>query len=216
MQLNQRFPGLATKGSFAIHDCESNQSFPSLNKNLSPSAPVELCGDIVKNPVEILKKYPTAVIVREVASGASERLEFAKVCEQLENGDTLVVCKLDRFCRTAKEGLGYVDYLRSKGVTIHILNMGVIDNSPMGRLMVTMLLAFAEFERALIIERTQTGKAAARSRTGFRDGRPPKFTPEQIDHAIGLLETHSYKQVTKMTGISRSTLQRENRKRREQ
>lgn len=161
---------------------------------------------------EILKKYPTAVIVREVASGASERLEFAKVCEQLENGDTLVVCKLDRFCRTAKEGLGYVDYLRSKGVTIHILNMGVIDNSPM----VTMLLAFAEFERALIIERTQTGKAAARSRTGFRDGRPPKFTPEQIDHAIGLLETHSYKQVTKMTGISRSTLQRENRKRREQ
>ena len=48
---------------------------------------------------EILKKYPTAVIVREVASGASERLEFAKVCEQLENGDTLVVCKLDRFCR---------------------------------------------------------------------------------------------------------------------
>lgn len=150
---------------------------------------------------EILKKYPTAVIVREVASGASERLEFAKVCEQLENGDTLVVCKLDRFCRTAKEGLGYVDYLRSKGVTIHILNMGVIDNSPMGRLMVTMLLAFAEFERALIIERTQTGKAAARSRTGFRDGRPPKFSREQIDHAICLLENHSYKEVTKMTGI---------------
>lgn len=165
---------------------------------------------------EILDKYPTAVIVREVASGASERPEFKKVCEQLENGDTLIVCKLDRFCRTAKEGLGYVDYLRSKGVTIHILNMGVIDNSPMGRLMVTMLLAFAEFERALIIERTQTGKAAARSRTGFRDGRPPKFSHEQIDHAIGLLETHSYKEVTKMTGISRSTLQRENRKRRNQ
>ena len=163
---------------------------------------------------EILEKYPTAVIVREVASGASERPEFVKICEQLESGDTLAVCKLDRFCRTAKEGLGYVDYLRGKGVAVHILNMGVIDNSPMGRLMVTMLLAFAEFERALIIERTQTGKAAARSRTGFRDGRPHKFSHEQIDHAIGLLETHSYKEVTKMTGISRSTLQRENRKRR--
>lgn len=123
---------------------------------------------------EILEKYPTAVIVREVASGASERPEFAKICEQLETGDTLVVCKLDRFCRTAKEGLGYVDYLRGKGAAVHILNMGVIDNSPMGRLMVTMLLAFAEFERSLIIERTQTGKTAARSRTGFRDGRPPK------------------------------------------
>lgn len=92
---------------------------------------------------EILDKYPTAVIVREVASGASERPEFKKICEQLETGDTLVVCKLDRFCRTAKEGLGYVDYLRGKGVAVHILNMGVIDNSPMGRLMVTMLLAFA-------------------------------------------------------------------------
>ena len=102
---------------------------------------------------EILEKYPTAVIVREVASGASERPEFAKICEQLETGDTLVVCKLDRFCRTAKEGLGYVDYLRGKGAAVHILNMGVIDNSPMGRLMVTMLLAFAEFERSLMPER---------------------------------------------------------------
>ena len=71
---------------------------------------------------EILDKYPTAVIVREVASGASERPEFKKICEQLETGDTLVVCKLDRFCRTAKEGLGYVDYLRGKGVAVHILN----------------------------------------------------------------------------------------------
>lgn len=57
---------------------------------------------------EILEKYPTAVIVREVASGASERPEFVKICEQLESGDTLAVCKLDRFCRTAKEGLGYI------------------------------------------------------------------------------------------------------------
>lgn len=115
----------------------------------------------------------------------------------METGDTLVVCKLDRFCRTAKEGLGYVDYLRGKGAAVHILNMGVIDNSPMGRLMVTMLLAFAEFERSLIIERTQTGKTAARSRTGFRDGRPPKFSREQIDHAICLLEITATRKLPK-------------------
>ncbi len=161
---------------------------------------------------EILEKYPTAVIVREVASGASERPEFAKICEQLETGDTLVVCKLDRFCRTAKEGLGYVDYLRGKGAAVHILNMGVIDNSPMGRLMVTMLLAFAEFERSLIIERTQTGKTAARSRQVFGTAARLSFLVNKIHHAICLLENHSYKEVTKMTGISRSTLQRENRK----
>ena len=83
-----------------------------------------------------------------------------KICEQLESGDTLAVCKLDRFCRTAKEGLGYVDYLRGKGVAVHILNMGVIDNSPMGRLMVTMLLAFAEFERSLMVDADDLVKLA--------------------------------------------------------
>lgn len=156
----------------------------------------------------IREKYPDAVIVSEAASGAGERPKFESLCKSLQMGDTLVVCKLDRFCRTAKEGLGYVDCLREQGVGVHILNMGLIDDSPMGRLMVTMLLAFAEFERALIIERTQSGKAAARSDPAFRDGRPYKFSRAQIAHALRLLEDHSYKQVETMTGISRSTLQR--------
>ena len=104
---------------------------------------------------QILQKYPTAEITEEAASGAHERPKF----------DVLVVCKMDRFCRTVKEGLTYVDALREKNVSIHILNMGLIDNSPMGRLMATMLLAFAEFERAQIIERTQSGRAAARPPT---------------------------------------------------
>ena len=145
-----------------------------------------------------------------------ERPNFTASLARLQPGDKLIVTKLDRFARTAVEGGAIVKQLHENGITIHILNMGIADNTPMGKLMVTMLLAFAEFERSLIIERAQTGKAAARSRTGFRDGRPPKFSHEQIDHAIGLLETHSYKEVTKMTGISRSTLQRENRKRRNQ
>ena len=97
------------------------------------------------------------------------------------------------------------------GVAIHILNMGLLDDTPMGRLIATMLLAFAEFERAQIIERTQNGKQAAREKPGFRDGRPLKYGREQIAHALFLLETHSYKQVEKMTGISRSTLQRARR-----
>ena len=156
-------------------------------------------------------------IVEEQFTGARmDRPKFQRLCALLEEGDTLVVCKLDRFARTVVEGALTCRMLMQRGVRIHILNMGVIEDTPVGRLILTTFLAFAEFERSLIIERTQTGKAAARSRTGFRDGRPPKFTPEQIDHAIGLLETHSYKQVTKMTGISRSTLQRENRKRRNQ
>lgn len=102
--------------------------------------------------------------------------------------------------------------LRDKGVAVHILNMGLLDNSPMGRLVATMLLAFAEFERAQIIERTQSGRQAARSKPGFRDGRPQKFTALQVEHALGLLSEYSYKQVEAMTGISRSTLQRAKKK----
>ena len=68
---------------------------------------------------------------------------------------------------------------------------------------------FAEFERDMIVERTQEGKAIAKRREDFREGRPNKFSKKQIDH---LLETHSYKQVEDMTGVSKSTLIRAVRK----
>ena len=98
-----------------------------------------------------------------------------------------------------------------KDVRIHILNMGLIDTTPMGRLIVTNLLAFAEFERAMIIERTQGGKAIAKTKAGFKEGRPKKYTPEQLKLAMELLKNNSYKQVESMTGISKSTLIREKR-----
>ena len=81
----------------------------------------------------------------------------------------------------------------------------------MGRLIVTNLLAFAEFERAMIIERTQSGKAIAKQRDNFREGRKPIYTPEQIEHALKLLENNSYSEVVKMTGISKSTIIRAKR-----
>ena len=136
---------------------------------------------------QIRERYPTAIIVKEAASGAHERQVFDNLCKSLQAGDTLVVCKMDRFCRSAKEGLQYVDLLRDKSVAVHILNMGLLDNSPMGRLVATMLLAFAEFERAQIIERTQSGRQAAMAKPGFRDGRPLKFTALQLEHARVLL-----------------------------
>ena len=79
---------------------------------------------------QIKERYPTATIIKEAASGAHERQVFDNLCKSLQAGDTLVVCKMDRFCRSAKEGLQYVDLLRDKGVAVHILNMGLLDNSP--------------------------------------------------------------------------------------
>ena len=83
----------------------------------------------------------------------------------------------------------------------------------MGRFFLTTLLAVAEMERSTILERTQAGKEIARTRNGYKEGRPKKFTKEQLDHAIELLKVNSYKQVEKMTKISESTLVREVRKR---
>lgn len=91
--------------------------------------------------------------------------------------------------------------------------MGLIDNTPMGRLIVTNLLAFAEFERAMIVEKTQSGKMIAKAKQGFREGHPKKYTKTQLDHAINLLENNSYNKVAEITGISKSTLIREARKR---
>ena len=75
------------------------------------------------------------------------------------------------------------------------------------------LLAFAEFERDMIVERTQAGKAVAREKGIRVDGRPKKYSPQQMAHALQLLaDGNSYTQVEAMTGISKSTLIREKRK----
>jgi DNA invertase Pin-like site-specific DNA recombinase len=179
-------------------------------------------GQLEGNSIEeqrksIIERYSNAKIVEESYSGAKERKIFNEVLSSLEEGDTLVVTKLDRFCRSTKEGLEYIDKLMNKGVKIHILNMGLIEDTPMGRLIVTNLLAFAEFERAMIIERTQSGKAIAKQKKGFKEGRPKKHTIKQIDNALSMLTVnggkYSYTEVAEITNISKSTLIRENNKR---
>lgn len=71
------------------------------------------------------------------------------------------------------------------------------------------MLAFAGFERDMIVLRTQEGKAIAKHKEGFKEGRPKKYTKAQIEHAISLLDEYSYNKVAEMTGISKSTLIRE-------
>lgn len=156
--------------------------------------------------------YADAEIIVESYSGAKSRPIFNEVLEKAAAGDVIAVTKLDRFCRNTKEGLQYIDLLMNKEVKIHILNMGLIENNAMGRLIVTNLLAFAEFERAMILERTQGGKAIAKMNPDFREGRPKKFSIKQIKHALELLEFNSYRQVEELTGISKSTLIRAKRK----
>ena len=101
------------------------------------------------------------------------RSEFDKLKAKLSDGDTLVVTKLDRIARNAAGGITLVDDLIERGVKVHILNMGMMDNTPTGKLIRHIMFAFAEFERDMIVQRTSEGKAVARKNPEYREGRKP-------------------------------------------
>ena len=154
-------------------------------------------------------------IYEEAFTGTKkDRPVLNKLLNELQQGDTLVVTKLDRIARSASQGAELVKGLLEKGVTVRILNMGILDDTPAGKLVTTVMFAFAEFERDMIVERTQEGKAVARMNPNFREGRPRKYSPVQIQHALSLLEDYSYKQVESMTGISVPTLSRARKRQR--
>ena len=89
---------------------------------------------------EILARYPDAEIISEVFSGAEKRVKFEALIDKMQPGDLLCCTKLDRFCRTTKEGLEYIDKLREKGCSVHLFDVGLIENSPTGRLLVGVCL----------------------------------------------------------------------------
>jgi len=172
-------------------------------------------GNSLEDQERVLREAGAEIIVKDAYTGTKmERPAFTKLMQDLKPGDKLIVAKLDRFARSAVQGVEMVRDLMEKGVTVHILNMGIADNTPTGKLMVTMLLAFAEFERDMIVERTQTGKDLARANGKRVDGRPKKFNPDRLSDALDLIEGgKSYNAVADLTKISKSTLIRAMRER---
>lgn len=157
--------------------------------------------------LQALKKVGCDRIYSEKFTGTkADRPQFQELLSLLQEGDTLVVTKPDRFARSTVDAIQRVKELFEKGVKVHILNMGLVEDTPTGRLVFNVMSAFAEFEREMIIERTQEGKAIAKQREDFREGRPRKYSQKQIEHALLLLNSYSYKEVEDRTGISKSTL----------
>lgn len=175
-------------------------------------ARVSTVGQDLESQIQELEASGAKRIFAEKFTGTQrDRPEFNKLLAELESGDTLVVTKLDRFARSTIDGLTVIRELFERGVKVHVLNMGIIEDTPTGRLILTIFSGFAEFERDLIVQRTQEGKVHARQRPDFREGRPRKFTEKQIEHALSLLEEMSYREVVERTGISKSTLIRARR-----
>lgn len=173
-------------------------------------------GNSLEGQEQLLKANGATEIYSDSFTGTKiERPELDKLLSILKEGDTLIVSKLDRVARSLSQGSELVNELINKGIKVNILNIGIMDNTPASKLIRNIFFSFAEFERDMIVERTQEGKAIAKTKEGFTEGRPKKHTPKQLKHALSFLSInggeYSYKQVAELTGISKSTLIRANR-----
>jgi DNA invertase Pin-like site-specific DNA recombinase len=161
---------------------------------------------------KILREHGAEKIYTDSFTGTKmDRPEFDKLLKDIGQGDTLVVTKLDRFARSVSQASELITKLIDKGIKVDVANLGILDNSSVSTLMRNIFLCFAQFERDMIVERTQEGKAIAKLKPDFKEGRPKIYTKKQIQHALTLLDSMSYKQVEETTGISKSTLIRAKR-----
>lgn len=132
-------------------------------------------GNSLQDQEEKLKEAGADIIFHDEYTGKkAHRPQFDKLMATIGKGDTFVVTKIDRFARSTVDGLNLVEELLNKGVVVNILNLGIMDNTPNGKLIRTIFFAFAEWERDLIIERTSEGKFYARQREDYQEGRPKK------------------------------------------
>ncbi|MGI6091107.1 MAG: recombinase family protein [Saccharofermentanales bacterium] len=157
--------------------------------------------------IKILQQYNCDKIYQEKVSGvAKTRKELDMLLEVLREGDVLVVESFSRLARSLKDLLNIVSKLESRGVAI-ISDKEKFDmTTSTGKLMFNVFAALAEFERDLIIERTNEGLSAARSR-GKHGGRP-KLDKNIIDQALVLYDSGKYtvKEIAEIVGIGRSTI----------
>ena len=163
---------------------------------------------------ELMAAGASEVVSDAYTGSVTDRPELDRLLHRLKKGDTFMVTKLDRIARSVTQGIELISGLNERGIKVHVLNMGLMDDSPTGRLIRNVMLSFAEFERSMIMQRTREGKAIARTKAGYHEGRPKKYKRDQLDLAMKLLQDHSYTKVAAMTGISKATLAREKARRR--
>ena len=166
-------------------------------------------GNSLEAQEQALKEAGAEKIYFDAYTGTKlERKQFNILINMLEKNDTLIVTKLDRFARSLSDASNLITSLIDRGITVNVLNLGILSNNSASTLIRNIFLSFAQFERDMIVERTLEGKTIARQNPNFREGRPKKYNNEKLELALELLKNHSYYQVERMTGISKSTLWR--------
>lgn len=166
--------------------------------------------------LDALKRAGCKRIYHEEASGAkADRPELARALDSARAGDILIVWKLDRLARSLRQLIDTMDLLAERGVEFRSLTEEINTATAGGKLTFHIFAALAEFERALIRERTMAGLAAARAR-GRKGGPKPKLKPEQIEKARTLANAragdggyrHTMGSIAREFGVSKMTLWR--------
>lgn len=157
------------------------------------------------------KVEPRRIVVETVSGSvpAMERKGFAKLLDRMETGDVLLVTKLDRLGRNAMDLRSTVDRLAGEGIRVHCLALGGVDlTSPAGRMTMQVIAAVAEFERDLLIERTQAGLSRAKAQ-GKTLGRPQSLTAaQQTEILAARRDGASLGVLATKYGVSRAAIQR--------
>ena len=158
---------------------------------------------------DALKAAGCEKVITEKVSGAStNRPKLDKLLGSLKSGDVLTVWRLDRVGRSLPNLLDIVEDLKRRNVGFQSLNETIDTTTANGELIFHLFAALTQFERSLIVERTQAGLEAAKKR-GVRLGRPKALTTAQIKHARKLIETGERPTTVAATlGVDRSTLYR--------
>lgn len=135
--------------------------------------------------------------------------EFKNLGSLMTDGDILIIPSLAVIPKGPSQLITLFKELTDKGITITIAGTGTIDQSSIGKLIINMIESFMAFEKHRVIETTQAGKKKAKEHPDFKEGRPKKYSDDELQRALDLLKYHSYKKVEEITGISISTLTRE-------
>ncbi|MGM0241218.1 recombinase family protein [Enterococcus sp. AZ103] len=168
-----------------------------------------------KTQIAKLEKSGATEIFSEKYTGTKKegRKELEELISVVKNGDQVLVTKIDRLARSIVDLNEIISSFNQSGVTVIFLENSLIfepnKNDSMQTLMMNMLGSFAQFERDLIVTRTQEGKQWQRANNKhYKEGRPKRVITERYRHALELMETNSMREVEKKTNISLSTLKR--------
>ena len=148
------------------------------------------------------------VYEERVSGGRWDRPELHRLLDRLAPGDVLTVWKLDRLSRSLKDLLLILDKVEKAGAGFRSLTENIDSTTASGRMMMQMLGAFAEFERAMVRERTQAGLRSARAQ-GRRGGRQPKLSPQQQAEVLAMLNAgRSAADLARLFRVHRATISR--------